>query len=134
MKNRDSTGAHAGSFNVRESLDGRRATNAQIGNAEPDLGDNCFFLEQPDRLKNRPGMSTTGCGRSAVSHHADGAGSRFGLVEMVVSRLCHRRPQHQGQAYPRQQSNQEPHAFLHWANSFQLIPVLSPKAMPGELI
>src|SRR5580704_16103545 len=34
---------------------------------------------------------------------------------MVVSRLRHRRPQHQGQAEPRQPSKSKPHAFLHRA-------------------
>jgi hypothetical protein len=32
-----------------------------------------------------------------------------------VSRLYHHRPQHQGQAEPRQPSQWKPHAFLHWA-------------------
>jgi hypothetical protein len=35
-----------------------------------------------------------------------------------VDRFCHRRPQHQGQTEPCQQSNRKPHTFLHWANSF----------------
>src|SRR5208283_343590 len=34
---------------------------------------------------------------------------------MVMGRLRYCRPQHQGQAEPRQPSTSKPHTFLHWA-------------------
>lgn len=98
-----------------ESLDGRRTANAQVKNAKPGLRDDFFFLHQPDRFKDRPCVIATSGGRSAMGYHADGAGSRSGLVGMVVGRLHHGRPEHQGQAEPRQPSASKPHTFLHWA-------------------
>ncbi len=109
-------GRHARrSFNFGESLDGGRTTNAQVKNAEPGFRDNFFFLQQSDRFKNRPGVVTTGCGRSAMGYRADGAGSGLGLVGMVVGRLRYRCPQHQGQAEPCQPSASQTHTFLQWA-------------------
>jgi hypothetical protein len=117
---------------VRDSLDGRRTTNAQVKNAQPGLRNNFFFLQLADRGKHWPGLTGTGSRRSAVSDRADGAGSGFGFVWMVVGRLRHRRPQHQGQAEPHQPSRSKPHAFLHWARFSLAYMGCMLKAIPGR--
>jgi hypothetical protein len=74
------------------SLDGRRTANTQINHTEPGVRDHFFFLRQPDCGKHGLDVIETGSWRSAMSHHADGAGGAFSLIWMVVSGLCYRRP------------------------------------------
>src|SRR5579863_1175695 len=94
LKNRDwpAIKPELGDVILGESLNDRRAANAQIKNTEPGFRDDFFFLHQANRFKYGLGLMRTDHGRGAVRHYAYGAGNRFCLVRMVVGRLRHRRP------------------------------------------
>src|SRR5258708_8741892 len=98
---------------LKASLYGRRAANAEIKNLEPRVRDDCYFMQQPEGGENGPGVIGNRRRGGAMCHHANRARRRFGLLRMMMGRLCRRRPQHQGQAEPNQPSGSRSHTLLH---------------------